>query len=418
MKQFAANFRILLLALILGISVWVSAVTAADPNEVRIYPNPIPLEVVGADPSLVITSEIPANVEVTLRAPKSVWEELIAEENSIQATLDLSGVGAGEHTADVQIRVLYSPYQLVLVNPEPVTINLEPLATQTLHIDPSISGQPAIGYQAGEVTLSPAEVAVSGPESIVKQAARARVFVNMEGVREDIEQSNIVQILDTNNKIVRGLTITPETVQVNVPISQQGGFRDMAVKVVVTGQVAPGYHLENISVTPPVVTIFSSDPAAVNDLPGVVETEPLDLENADADISTRLALNLPENVSVVGAQTVLVNVGISPIQTSLTLRNQPITVIGLPAGLAAQIFPSTVDVIISGPLPTLDVLTPQDVIVSVDVTGLLLGHHQLEPHVEVLLDNVLVESILPGTIEVIISLPGTATVTPSPTPKP
>ncbi|NTU56709.1 MAG: hypothetical protein HGA79_10715, partial [Anaerolineales bacterium] len=47
MRSFAANTRTFLLALVLGISVWVSAVTSADPDEIRIYPNPVPLEIIG-----------------------------------------------------------------------------------------------------------------------------------------------------------------------------------------------------------------------------------------------------------------------------------------------------------------------------------------------------------------------------------
>lgn len=416
MRRFAANLRTFLLALILSLSVWVSSVTSADPDEVRIFPEAIPLEIIGKDPSLIITSEVPSEVEITLRAPRSVWDQLNAQDDAVQATLDLSGLGAGDHRVDIQVRVLVRPYQIVLANPETVSVVLEPTATRTLPIDISLSGIPAIGYQAGEVTIAPTEAVISGPESIVNQAVRARVFINMDGVRENIEQSNPVQVVNEDNTVIRGLTIAPETVQVNVPVSQQGGFRDVAVKVVVTGQIAAGYRLENISVFPPVVTVFASDPEIVSNLPGIVETQSLDLQDAEEDITTRLALNLPEEVTIVGAQTVQVTVGISPIQTSLTLLNQPIDVIGLTEGLAVQIFPETVDVIISGPLPVLDALTPQDVIVTVDVTGLGLGTHQLTPVVDVLVDNVIVESILPGTIEVIISPPGTPTITPLPTP--
>lgn len=417
MRRFAANIRTLLLALALGISVWISAVTSADPDEVRVYPNMIPLEIVGKDPTLIVTSEIPSEVEVTLRTPRSVWELLTAQENSIQATLDLSGLSAGAHPVNIQLRVLARPYQIVLVNPEIVTVILEPIAHRPLPIDLSLSGLPAIGYQAGEAAINPTEVIVSGPESIVNQAIHARVSLNLDGARENIEQSNPIQILDENNNVIRrGLTITPDVAQVSVPISQQGGFRDMAVKVVVTGQIAAGYRLENISVFPPVVTVFASDPALVNSLPGILETQALDLQDADGDITTRLALNLPENVTLVGAQTVQVTVGISPIQTSLTLTNQAIKVVGLTEGLTVQIFPQTVDVIISGPLPTLDALTLQDVIVTVDVAGLGPGTHQLTPVVDVLVENVEVESILPGTIEVVLSIPGTPTITPFPTP--
>ena len=156
--------------------------------------------------------------------------------------------------------------------------------------------------------------------------------------------------------LLQGLTINPESVRVNIPISQQGGFRDVAVKVVVQGQQAAGYRIENISVFPPVVTVFAEDPELVNELPGVVETLPLDLQDRNEDISTRLSLDLPENITLVGAQTVQVQVSISPIQTSVTLLNQPINVIGLSEGLGAQVFPQAVDVIISGPVPVLEAI--------------------------------------------------------------
>jgi len=416
MRRFAANVRTFLLALILGVSVWVSAVTGADPDEVRI--NTIPLEIIGNDPSLIITSDIPKEVEITLRAPRSVWEQLTAQDNSIQATLDLSDLDAGEHSVDIQIRVLERPYQIVLAEPKTVPVVLESLATRILPIDPSLSGIPAIGYQAGDVSIDPTEVTISGPKSLVEQAARARVSISLDGIRESMEESKPIQILGDDNAVIQGLTITPEDTRVALPVSQQGGFRDVAVKVVVTGQIAAGYRLENISVFPPVVTVFASDPELVNSLPGIVETQPIELQDANEDITTRLGLVLPEDVTLVGAQTVQVTVGISPIQTSLTLLDQPINVIGLTEGLEVQIFPETVDVIVSGPLPLLDALTPQDVNVTVDVTGLELGSHQLAPVVDVLVDNVLVESILPGTIEVVLSPPVTPTITPFPTQQP
>ncbi len=419
MRWFAKNIRTLLLALVLGVSVWISAVTSADPDEVRPYPNRIPLEVVGQDPSLIITSGVPPSIEVSLRAPRSVWEQLTALERSVQATLDLTGLSAGEHVVDIQIRFLVRPVQIVLANPASVTVDLEPIATRPLPIELSLVGEPALGFQAGDVTLDPAEVMISGPESIVRRAAQARVRVSLDGARENIDQAMNVQIVDEAGNLLNGLTLTPASIRATVPISLLGGFRDVAVKVVVTGQIAAGYRLENISVFPPIVTVFASDPELVNALPGVVETQPLDLEGARDDISIRLSLALPEDITIVGAaQTVQVTVGISPIQTSLTLLNQPINVIGLSEGLAAQVFPQAVDVIISGPLPELDVLTPQDVIVTVDVTGLGRGTYQLNPKVEVLADNVLVESILPGTIEVVIATPPTPTPTPRPTPRP
>ena len=413
MRNFATNLRTFLLALVLAVAVWVSAVTAADPDEVR-APLKIPVEIVGQDNALVLTSKVPSIIEVTLRAPQSVWEQLTAQENSVRAFLDLSGLSAGEHIVDIKVQVTVRPTQIVLTNPTSITVDLEPFATQTLNIALSLSGQSATGYRAGEAALDPTQITISGPKSQVDKVKRARVQVNLSGTRESIDQSIPVELLDEKNNPVDSLTVTPQTTHVTIPISQQGGFRDVAVKVIVQGQQAPGYRLETISVFPPVVTVFASDPKLIKDISGVVETQPLDITDAKDKITTRLGLNLPENITIVGAQTVQVEVGISPIQTSLTLSNQPINIVGLPAGIIAQIAPQTVDVILSGPLPVLDVLTPQDITITVDVTGLDIGVHQLTPKVNLLVDNVLVESLLPGTIEVILSQPVTSTVTPKP----
>jgi len=422
MRSLGTNLRTLLWALILALAVWVAAVTAADPDEVHTLQNPVKLELVGQDPSLIISGDYPQQVDVTLRAPSSVWERINADPASVRAILDLSGLSSGQHTVNIQIQVSERPVRLIAASPSSVMLTLEPIANRTLKINLGVSGQPSIGFQAGSPIIDPLEIKISGAESLVNKVAQAHIAVNLDGLRENVDRSLAVELLDENGQqIINGISLLPETVHVTIPISQQGGYRDLAVKVVVHGQVASGYRLANISVYPPVVTVYSGDPSVVNALPGIVETEPLDLQNANNDINTRLQLNLPAGVSVIGDQTVLIQAGISPIESSLTLSTEPVDVTGLPADLSAQVLPSTVDVIVSGPLPLLDTLTRQDVHVSVDVTGLTVGTHQLTPKVEILIADVSVESILPGTIEVTLSpsnAPATPTITPTPTPKP
>jgi len=408
------NFRTFLWALAMAVAVWIAAVTSADPDEAHPFPNPIPIEIVGQDPGLVVSADIPKEMGVTLRAPRSVWEQLNTNPQSVRAVLDLSGLSAGEHTVNLQIQVDARPVRIVSAGPSSVTFTLEPLVTKRLNVELSIKGQPAIGYQAGESKLEPGQVVLSGAQSQVQKVTRARVSINLDGLRESLDQPYKVELVDKNNQAVKDLTVTPENIQLNIPISQQGGYRDMAVKVIVRGQVASGYRLSNISVFPPVITVFAADPQIVNALPGIVETQPLDLQKVSEDISTRLELNLPAGVSVVGDQTVLIQAGISPIESSLTLSGEIVEVVGLPTNWSAQVSPATIDVIVSGPLPLLDTLTRQDVLVTIDVTDLTEGAHQLEPKVEILISDVIVESILPGTVEVVLVSNTTLTPTPKP----
>lgn len=418
LRWISLNYRTFLWAFALAISVWIAAVTGADPDETRLLPDPVAVEIVGQDPTLVINSDIPKEVEISLRAPVSVWRVLDADPSLVRVILDLSGLSAGEHTSELQIQVDARPVQILSASPKSVTFSLEPLATQTLPVDATLSGEAAIGYQTGEVEIDPVNVVVAGAQSQVEKVARTRVSVNLDGVRENVDRTLKVEVLDNKGQPVEGITVTPESIHVTLPVSQQGGYRDVAVKVITTSRVASGYRLTDISVFPPVVTVFATNPELVTNLPGVVETAPLDLQNAKDDINTRLSLNLPEGVSIVGDQTVLIQAGVSAIESSVTLAGEKVEIIGLENGLTAVASPLTVDVIVSGPLPLLDTLTRQDVRITVDLTGLAVGTHQVTPKIEVLISDVVVESILPNTIEVVITVTGapTATATPTKTP--
>jgi YbbR domain-containing protein len=412
LRRIADNLRLFLWAFALALAVWVAAVTSSDPDEVRVYPTPVNIQIVGQDSGMIITGDIPHQTQITLRAPRSIWDQLTAKPDSVRAILDLSGLSQGKHQLKLEVQVDERPVRIVSASPDLITLTLEPLATQTFPLNIDVTGQPAVGYQAGNPTVDVGQVVVTGAQSLVSRVKRVSVSVNLDSAREEISSSASIIPYDGSNQAVNGINVQPEIAHITLPISQESGFRDMAVKVIVHGQVANGYRLDNISVFPPVVTVYSSDPELVGSLPGVVETQPLDLQNMNNNINTQLGLNLPSNVSVIGDPNVSIQADISAIESSLTLSGENVEVTGLPPDMSAQISPATVDVIISGPLPLLDTLTHQDVLITVDVTGLTEGTHQLTPNVQILVSNLQVESILPGTVEVIL------TSNPSPTPHP
>ncbi len=285
LSNLGRNLRTLLWSLLLALAVWLAAVTAADPDVVRAYPTPVRVEVIGQDPGLVINGNLPKQVQLTLRAPQSVWDQLTARPDSVRAILDLSGLSAGEHKVDIQIQIGVRPVRIVSTTPSSVTVSMEPLITRTLPLQSTISGQPAIGYQPGQLTVDPKQVVLAGPQSIVESVSRVRVVAKITGIREGFDQTLPIEALDKSNVPVKDLTIQPAAAHVTLPVTRQGGFRDLAVKVVVRGQVASGYRLDSISVTPPVVTVYSSNPDLVNALPGVVETQPLDLQAAKDNVT-------------------------------------------------------------------------------------------------------------------------------------
>ena len=410
-RWLATNLRTFLLAFALAVAVWVTAVTAANPDLTQAYPKPISIEYIGQDPSLIMTDTVPREVQVTLRAPRSIWDNLISGEAPIHAVVDLTGLGSGPHTVVVQTQIATRPVRIISVTPQTFILSLESLVAVTMPVELSFTGKPAIGYKAGDVTLDPTEAVISGPQSIVAQVKHLQVVLDVTNARQNIVATLPIHMVTDNTSILSRITIRPANVDVSLPIVQQGGYRDLAVKVVTVGKLASGYRLNNVTASPLIVTVYSENIPLIESLPGYVETTMLDLSGASNNIETKLALNLPGGVTLIGDQTVSVQIEIVPIEGSLTLGFRPVDTIGLAVGLKAQLSPITVDVILSGPLPVLDSLSPSDdVSIQVDLTGLTVGTYQLTPKVTVKKPGLTVQSILPGTVEVVI----TKEVTPTP----
>ena len=422
LRWLSTNLRTFSLAFALALAVWVTAVTASNPDVTQAYPNPIPIEFIGQDPSLVLTGNVQRQAQVTLRAPRSIWDKLLSGDSPIHAIVDLTGLTAGTRAVELQIQISTRPVRIISITPQKFNLSLERLVTKTIPVELTLTGDPAIGYKTGVVVLDPAQAVVSGAESFVAQVKHVRANLDLTNARQSIETPLHIYAVNDSGLPVDGISINPDSVQVSLPIAQQGGYRDMAVKVMITGKLASGYRLKNITAAPLTVTVYSENLPLIESLPGYVETIMLDLSGASSNIDTHASLDLPGGVLLIGDQTVVVQIEIVPIEDSRPVAFRQVEVIGLSPGLKAELSPTTVDVILGGPLPVLNSLQPSDVHVRIDLTGLTVGTYQLTPTVIVVQAGVTVQSILPGTVEVTISketgLTPTPTPTPSPTPSP
>jgi YbbR domain-containing protein len=413
LRWLAKNFGTLLTAFVLAVIVWVSAVIASDPNEEHILDRPVQIEIIGQDPNLQIMGELTRDVSLVLSAPSSVWTTLNNDPQSVRAWVDLSNLGPGVHDVPVQIQIVPHLVRLISQDPQQISVTLDSIITQVFPVNLIIKGEPPVGYEAQSPRVDPSEVTVTGPVSLVTMVKEIRLTLDITNATQTINRDLTPLILDSEGRVVTGLTLTPDKITISQPITLQGGYRYVIVRAVSTGQVANGYRLTNIFVTPVGVVVFSSDPQLVNNLPGYVETQPIDLTGKEDDFETLVNLNLPSGISVVGDSKVLVQVSIAAIESSLAI-SLPVDIIGLSPGLEASVSPTTVDVILSGPVPILNTLGPTDVRVVVDLTGYDVGTYQFIPNVNILPDRVTKVSMLPSTVEVTITIAPTPTQTVTP----
>jgi len=414
MKRFlnsiTKNLPTLITALIMAVAVWVLAVTNTDPVDRRIFNRPVPIEIIGLDPSLIITNDPPDQLSsLILNAPLTTWNSELNVSNAVRAVADLSGLDAGVYEVPVNLQIDAQPVQVQSYSPQTTTIQLEQVFSKSFTINVVQPSTPAVGYEADEPVLSTQTATVSGPSSRVEQVNEVRAVLDISQARENIDRNIPLTALDENGLPVSGVSISPETVRITQKITQKGGYRNISVNPIISGVPAPGYTQTRFSVNPQIVTVFSTDPELINQMNGVIETQPINIEGAEEDIEETVPLNIPQGISVIGESTVFVRITIAPIPGSQRLPNLSIEIVGLLPEYTAEISPETVEVTLSGPLPVLNQLQPSDIRVLLDLSEFATGRYEVEPQVEVDAQGILVDSILPSAIDVQISPLPTAT---------
>jgi len=414
------NITSMLIAIILATLVWVAAINEQNPPREDDYDQNISIEVIPPADGLITTDRLPETVRLRLRAPESSWDDLSS--SKFKATLDLSQLPEGFNDVPIAVAVSDPQMEVMEKKPQSVSINLQAEQVISLPVSVQIVDAPPLGYISRIPSVEPEAVIIKGPASLIEKVIEAVTEIYIGGSKETIERVSDVILRDRDGRPVDGLTLLPERVQVTVPVEQRFGYKDVSVRAVVSGQVAPGYRVSNISVDPPTITIVGN-PTLLGDISGFIETAEIDLSQATESIARTVPLNLPNGISVVfpdrenqqGPAGVQVAVDIAAIEDGIILQ-RPITQQGIDPAYWWKASPERADVFLSGPIPQLQTLKASDIEVIVDLFGLEPGVHKLKPTVFVP-DNFRVDAILPDTIEVTIgSNPTqTPTVVPSPT---
>lgn len=414
MQNFFRNLGSLILSLILATLVWIAAVREQNPPREADYPQNVPIQVIPPAPGLVTTDRLPETVRLRLLAPESNWATLTP--SKFKAVLDLSKLVEGLNEVPIQVGISDPQVKIVEQNPRDVGVNVQPEQTIALTVTTVVMDEPPLGYVNRPPTATPITVTVTGPATLIGQVDKAVSEIFIRNAKETINRSTDVTIRSRDEQVINGLKVEPAKIQITLPIEQRFGYKDVSVSAVISGQPAPGYWVSNILVNPPRLTVVGN-PQVLGSIPGFIETTPINVSKATAAIVQSVPLNLPDGVTVVSAENesgtaggVQVTVQIAAIESGQTVQ-RPIIQQGIDPNYVWSASPERTDVILSGPIPRLQTLQPNDVKVVVDLFGLQPGIHTVRPTV-FLPDDLRLEALLPDTVEITISLNPQLTISP------
>lgn len=360
------NLAWMLVALAMSSTLWATVANQQNP-EVTSFVAGVPIELRDRPQALVATSPIlPVNVDI--KAPLDLLPRLGPA--SFKAYVDLSGASPGTQEFRVQVEATDRRVQVEKMSPDRIILRLEAIRKKDVPVYLTVSDNPPFGYTAKQAKVTPDQVTVSGPEGQVDKVATAAVEVRLENARTSIRQPIRLTPQDAGGMPVSDVTTAPESVLVELPIEQQLTYKALPVAPQIAGSVAFGYQIVGIMIDPTVLTVVG-DPNVLQDQ-AFLSTKPIDVASITADKVTAAEVVLPSGISLVRQQSLTVRVYVSPVEANKVVRVTP-QLTGLADRLRAELDPAAVDVTVSGPMPLLSTLKPQEVHVTLDVSGISTG---------------------------------------------
>lgn len=391
---------LLLLSALLGVSLWVFVTEEENPTRVDDLSTPILVQSVNVEPDLAVANQFP-NVQVTLAAPEERWEEIEAGLASFRATVDLRGVTDREQEVSVQVEVDgVRGVRVVEVTPERVTVNLEDLTSVEVPVRVRPVGPLPLGFELGETSVDPPAVTVTGPESLVSRVSEGVADINVTGQTGALDQTVTVVPRGAGGGEIRGVTLDPLIVRVDVEIRRSTLIRALSLWPNVDGAPAPGYRVTNVVVSPATITVEGTLDAFQQI--DSIQLDAVDITGELTDVTRAVTVEVPQGLSLTASRVVTVVVQIAPIDDAFTFALAP-TVIGLDSGLSATLDQETVDITLSGPLPLLSQLTASDLELTLDVENLGVGIHDVAVELTVP-EGAVLQALQPETVSVTLTV--------------
>jgi len=238
-----------LLSLVIGASLWYFVV-GEDQVDMIVT---IPLELHNLPADLVIANQYKKDIEVAIRGPRRLIQEM--RQQNISRPVDLSKAAPGAMVVKNDSDSIPFPQGIAVqrVQPANITLLVDRLIRKDLTISPAIKGKPAAGFIVESIVLNPPRVSVTGPKTVLDResvlytsiinleeldrSSKLQVHLNLDEsllklIGETVIEANIILKETMVRKTVRGIPINirdsnqavksiPSTVTVEADIPEQ-----------------------------------------------------------------------------------------------------------------------------------------------------------------------------------------------------
>ena len=364
----------ILLSVAIAVGMWVYVITVEQPeSEETYYDIPVILqnESILAERGLMIVSERPT-VTLQLSSTRTNLNQL--NESNINVIANVNSVvtpGTHELTYSVSYPGNIPSGTITRRNsrPDMITLKVENRITKPVPVVPVYSGTVPEGMLADKenALLDYTTIEVAGPASVVEQITQAVIAVDLQDKTETIAQEFVYTLCDDAGEPVNSQWVTTNAEVVNLTL-QIKRVKEIELKVTVIPGGGASEQTTAVDIQPSVIRISGSD--ALLEKLDVLDLGTINLGELTSDTVLSMPIILPEGITnETGITEATVEVKFPNLRTA-TMIVDKIQLINVPEGMEAELVTQQLEVKLRGPASLMEVITEDNVIITVDlVTG-------------------------------------------------
>ena len=300
------NLGLKIIALFFSAFLWLIVVNVSNPIGSRTFSD-IPVTIVNDD-IIKSSGEVyqvlgEDTVSVVVYANREIRQKLRTED--IVATADVAQMDTTTNLIPINITIPdYSgDYDSAVAVPRNIRIQREKSGSKVLALTAETGATtPRDGYTLGDITVDPANITITGPESALDKIDRAVARVDVSGKSKDEDIKADLILYDANGNELSQTQLDnnlgEDGIIVSVEILKE---KTVPVEFGVTGTPAEGFRYTGCTSVPESIRICGKT-EAINDVDKIsVPASVIDISGADAPIERTVNITqyLPENVMLV-----------------------------------------------------------------------------------------------------------------------
>ena len=356
------NLPLKLLAIAGAIFLWLYVIN--EGYEVGFLDTEMRIESHNLAEDLAVANDL-GTAKIKVRAPAQSWSKISPE--NITAYVDLKSMRQGIFSKEVKVSVEDPSITIVDVDPEKISLTLEQLQALTKEIEIDMSGHVNEAYETHDPITNPSQVEIKGSQTSLEKVSKIVAPVQLNDETTEIKSQVELEARDSNGQKITNLVIIPKVTEVTIPVRKQNEIKTIGIKANIAGNPASGYWVKQTIVTPNSVAI-QGNADIINDL-SYLSTQRIDISNISATTERTVTLDLPDEVTTVDADQIVVKIEIDA-QSITKATTATIRYSGIASDLiVTSTSPDAISLQITGPAPQLNALKSGDVTATLNLSN-------------------------------------------------